>query len=77
MTAVYAVPADRWRITKGQPPRIVAKCPGCGIEGELDHAVDAQGVVTPSLECQNGPCNFHEMVRLDGWPGWIVPLPAG
>ena len=42
-------------------------CPGCGQEYRLDHEIDAQGVVTPSIECPSADCTFHDSVILVGW----------
>lgn len=41
-------------------------CPGCQALGGLDHAVAADGAVTPFLQCPKG-CGFHDMVRLMEW----------
>lgn len=48
-----------WRTT------VFVTCPGCGIKGSLDHDVDANGKITPSLDCPE--CSFHTYVVLDGW----------
>jgi hypothetical protein len=32
------------------------------------HAIDAQGNVSPSYVCPAGGCDFHEHIRLEGWP---------
>lgn len=32
-----------------------------------DHAIAADGTVTPSLECPDDGCAFHENVQLVGW----------
>lgn len=42
-------------------------CPECGLVGDLDHDIDAQGIVTPSVDCPGEDCNFHEMIQLIGW----------
>lgn len=39
-------------------------CHRCGIQGGLDHSIDEQGNITPSLVCS---CGFHEYGRLAGW----------
>lgn len=47
---------------------IYARCPDCGFLSTLwrissppghSHNVDANGVVTPSVECPHKPCGFH------------------
>lgn len=44
---------------------VSVKCPGCLNSYELDHEVDVNGIVTPSLDCPG--CDFHKMVYLQGW----------
>lgn len=36
-----------------------------------DHSIAADGTVTPSVKCPAEGCDFHAMVKLDGWdPAW-------
>ena len=43
-------------------------CPGCGRIGSLlDHTIDPDGSVTPSLDCPFEQCDFHEFVKLADW----------
>ncbi len=45
-------------------------CPACGQNALLDHGVDENGDVNPSLVCDN--CGYHEYVHLVDWDGgWI------
>ena len=46
--------------------RIMVCCPLCGFQAELEHHVDAEGQVTPSLWCPTD-CGFHAIVTLSGW----------
>lgn len=59
-----------WRADAGGGPPWLC-CPMCGGVGRLDdgHAITADGLVTPSVECTAERCGFHETVRLDGWGG--------
>ena len=42
-------------------------CPKCHYQAVLDHEIDAEGRVTPSVECPDG-CGYHETgVVLEGW----------
>lgn len=43
-------------------------CPGCGSIALLDHKIDKEGNVTPSVVCPIQSCDFHEFVKLEGWP---------
>jgi hypothetical protein len=47
----------------------VAGCPGCGRRSYmLDHAVNDQGLVTPSVGCSKKGCGYHEVgVVLEDW----------
>jgi uncharacterized Zn finger protein len=51
--------AVTWRYWRG---RLMVTCPGCGQEFECDHAVDAEGRLSPSLVCP--ACGYHQYVRL-------------
>ncbi len=42
-------------------------CPGCGSTGRLDHIVESNGEVNPSIDCPDPRCDFHAMVTLDNW----------
>ncbi len=44
---------------------VVLACPKCGGVSMLDHEVDAEGVVTPSIV--HVPCGWHGFGRLVGW----------
>ena len=48
-------------------PRPTVYCPKCGREGSLDHEIDAEGRVTPSVVCPHEGCDFHDNVQLLGW----------
>ncbi len=44
-------------------------CPACGRWASLDdHAIGGDGAVVPSLSCPHNGCDYHEHVRLEGWP---------
>ena len=34
---------------------------------DRDHAIAEDGTVTPSLDCPEDGCAFHEFVKLEGW----------
>lgn len=45
-------------------------CPGCGNHVNVDdHEIAETGEVNPSLGCPSEDCDWHEYVRLEGWPG--------
>ncbi len=57
---------EQWNIIKRDGREIVkVRCPGCGVRAALDHTVDPDGTVRPSLDCTM--CDFHEFVKLNGW----------
>ena len=49
------------------PNGTLVTCPSCGATAALDHTVDDEGNVSPSLVCPADGCGFHEFVRLEGW----------
>lgn len=62
--------AGRWRPGKQPDGRRTASmsCPSCGQAASLsDHAIGAEGYVTPSVVCPHAPCTFHDYVQLAGW----------
>jgi len=43
-------------------------CPTCGkLAVLIDHSIDVDGTVAPSVVCPTDGCAFHDYVRLDGW----------
>jgi hypothetical protein len=59
MTSILSSNWRRWRHI------VFVTCPGCGVEGRLQHDVSDDGKVSPSLDCPS--CSFHEWVKLEGW----------
>ncbi len=57
------------RESKDGPAKAVPRiyCPKCGNEGLLDHDIDTEGRVTPSLVCPHDGCDFHDHIQLMGW----------
>lgn len=60
-------PLEPGTYRKINPFNAVLCCPDCGETGGLDHEIDNDGTVTPSLVCPNDGCSFHEMVKLKDW----------
>lgn len=57
-----------WRLWKsGERSSVFFCCPTCGELGMLNHEVNADGTITPSVQCPKEKCPFHDMVRLLGW----------
>jgi hypothetical protein len=44
---------------------VKVSCPECGTIGSLDHDVNEDGDVSPSLQCPRDGCTFHKFVTLD------------
>ncbi len=43
-------------------------CPDCGTVGSLDgHAIDRDGLVSPSVVCPKDGCEFHKWIQLSHW----------
>lgn len=64
-----------WRLWSiGSQVRAIVVCPGCGVEGTLDHEVRTNGDVEPSVECPHEGCSFHAFIRLQDWPGLHLRL---
>ncbi len=51
-------------ITSDGKPSARITCPKCGITGSLDHEIDFNGNVSPSVECPNDDCSFHTNIQL-------------
>ncbi len=57
-----------WRaVGSSDGPKVLVSCDKGHIGSLADHAIAADGTVTPSLVCPDGGCDFHEHVRLVGW----------
>lgn len=57
-----------WTRTKVNDVTIVrVSCPGCGLAAALDHEIDDDGIVNPSLQCPT--CGYHDWIKLGGWSG--------
>jgi hypothetical protein len=37
------------------------------------HTIEADGRVVPSIVCRTPGCDFHEIVRLEGWRAGRIP----
>lgn len=64
----YADWESRWKPTKGTwtifaGKHVKVSCPDCGAFGNLDHTVDPDGTLNPSLVCPED-CGFHVWARL-------------
>ena len=71
----FRLPPGHWTQTSSIPGRtnVFVCCPVCHLVAGLPHAIDAAGVVSPSLQCpytgDGGKlCSMHLMpVTLEGW----------
>jgi hypothetical protein len=59
--------ALKWWLVKLDGKTEVKLTCGNGHPALLDHEVDDNGVVTPSVDCPVEGCGFHEHVTLGGW----------
>lgn len=64
-------PKGKWQpITSDGEKTALIYCPNCGdFKASLagTHKISEEGIVTPSLVCGNGDCDFHEHIKLQGW----------
>lgn len=51
----------------GNKRTALMRCPNGHIASLLDHVIDKDGFVNPSVNCPEGSCSFHNHVRLIGW----------
>lgn len=63
----YIISEFLWRRSKTDPSLVRVWCPLCNASAVLDHVIDDDGKVDPSLDCPNPECIFHEMVQLENW----------
>lgn len=64
-------PPLTWRPWNGPSGNLVMVMFTCseGHIGSLNHDIDRDGVVTPSVQCSEPGCTFHENIQLEGWEG--------
>lgn len=63
----------RWQGPGGKVSAIIS-CPHCGGIGVLtDHHIDLAGGVTPSVQCPDKDCGWHEYVKLMNWAESLRP----
>lgn len=73
--AVRIIKKEHWWIAEGETkPGIECPVCGCGNLGDAaPHGVRADGTVFNSVVCQTTGCGFHEYIKLEGWPGTVIP----
>lgn len=56
--------SSRGTWASGKDSEVFLSCPGCGIIANIaeTHEIDAEGVITPSVDCSN--CDFHDQIKL-------------
>ena len=60
--------SDRWKIVKRDGREIVkVKCPNCNQWAALDHTIEPDGTIKPSLQCDEDQCGYHEHAKLEKW----------
>jgi len=48
-------------------PSVIVTCPQCRKKAALDHTIEEDGDVNPSLICPF--CGYHNWVKLEDWKG--------
>lgn len=58
-----------WRLTELNGKDTVAVFDTAGHYVVLTgHRIGSEGTVSPSVRCRHEGCDFHEFIRLVGWP---------
>ena len=69
------LPPGQWRVhdLDDPNPSVFVSCPKCGLLGILNHWIEPDGKIRPSLECPVKEC-FHEdgVILAD----WTPPAPG-
>lgn len=63
-----------WNLWTTGKRRILFCCPKCNQTGLLNHEIADDGTVTPSVQCPETGCGFHEMIKLVGWEPERPPM---
>ncbi len=57
-----------WRIVKRDGKETVKMiCPDCLSEAALNHRIEKDGTIRPSVICPSETCTFHRNVKLEEW----------
>lgn len=65
---VFLIRKSDWRIIRlDGEPAIRVTCPLCKGTWLLNHQVDADGTIWPSMRCVDEQCNFHADIVLENW----------
>ena len=56
---------NRFKVPGGHS--ILMCCPNGHIGSLDDHDIATDGEVSPSVQCPDESCDFHDMVRLESW----------
>ena len=71
MNNLILLGSEFWYITEGETKPTI-ECPNCGsgiLGDNAPHEICENGDVNASVVCQEDDCNFHRMIRLEGWGG--------
>jgi hypothetical protein len=73
----YTIPRDHWEHVSERSRKTfkaIVICPKCNNKSSIrEHAIAANGDLSPSLFCPFTPCDFHEYVTLEGWDKGALP----
>ena len=67
--SLHIIPKADWAFEKTdkEDPEVKVKCPSCSEWYLLNHTIDTQGLVVPSLSCPTRGCGYHSFVKLEKW----------
>ena len=58
------VPIEIKAVAVAGGKRIMAKCPKCGKWAGLNHTIQSDATIEPSVVCSRKDCGFHAMCEL-------------
>ncbi len=64
-------PGPWWRLVINKEGKKSAwlRCPNGHFGSLWDHQIAPDGKVSPSVQCPEKGCSFHEVIQLEGWEG--------
>lgn len=64
------IPKENWHFHPESMKFPIVECPLCGsgmLGDPAPHGIKEDGSIYNSVVCQEEKCNFHQMIKLEGW----------